>query len=43
MYRRLACAERYVIVFKDDSGVITGLAIDDFPEVQFREQVVPDV
>ena len=32
-----------VIVFKDEGGVITGMAIDEFPEVKFRERPDPDV
>jgi hypothetical protein len=32
-----------LIVFKDETGVITGMAIDEFPEVKFREQPDPDV
>ena len=27
-----------IIVFKDESAVITGMAIDEFPEVHFRER-----
>lgn len=36
-------ARHDVIVFKDDGGIITGMAIDEFPEVEFREQPDPDV
>ena len=32
-----------IIVFKDDGGSITGMAIDEFPEVEYREQPDPDV
>lgn len=32
-----------VIVFKDAAGVITGMALDEFPEVKFRERPDPDV
>jgi len=32
-----------VIVFKDEARVITGMAIDEFPEVEFRERPDPDV
>lgn len=32
-----------VIIFKDETNVITGMAIDEFPEVKFREQKDPDV
>ena len=32
-----------IIVFKDENDVITGMAIDEFPEVQFRERPDPDV
>ena len=32
-----------IIVFKDAHGVITGMAIDEFPEVEFRERPDPDV
>ena len=32
-----------IIVFKDEMNVITGMAIDEFPEVKFREPPDPDV
>ena len=32
-----------IIVFKDESAVITGMAIDEFPEVKFRERPDPAV
>lgn len=32
-----------IIVFKDEALVITGMAIDEFPEVQLRGQRDPDV
>ena len=32
-----------VIVFKDETGVVTGMALDEFPEVQLRERPDPDV
>ena len=32
-----------IIVFKDEKAVITGMAIDEFPEVKFRERPDPDV
>ena len=32
-----------IIVFKDENAVITGMAIDEFPEVKFRERPDPDV
>ncbi|KAL1518632.1 hypothetical protein AB1Y20_002920 [Prymnesium parvum] len=32
-----------VIVFQDEHRVISGLAIDEFPEVKFRERLDPDV
>lgn len=32
-----------VIIFKDEGGVITGMALDEFPEVKFRERRDPDV
>ena len=32
-----------IIVFKDEARVITGRAIDEFPEVQLRGQRDPDV
>ena len=32
-----------IIVFKDETAVITGMAIDEFPEVKFRERPDPDV
>ena len=32
-----------IIVFKDEAGVITGMAIDEFPEVELREIPDPDV
>jgi hypothetical protein len=32
-----------LIIFKDDTGVITGMAIDEFPQVTLREQSDPDV
>ena len=32
-----------IIVFKDDLRAITGMAIDEFPEVQLRERPDPDV
>jgi hypothetical protein len=32
-----------IIVFVDDAGAITGMAIDEFPEVTFREAADPDV
>ena len=32
-----------LIVFKDEAGVITGMGMDEFPEVQFREQADPAV
>lgn len=32
-----------VIIFKDDRDVVTGMAIDEFPDVQFREAEDPDV
>ena len=32
-----------IIVFKDESHVITGMAIDEFPEVELRERPDPDV
>ena len=36
-------ARHDVIVFKDDGGIITGMAVDEFPEVEYREQPDPDV
>tara|TARA_B110001452_G_scaffold232457_1_gene209765 strand:- start:356 stop:796 length:441 start_codon:yes stop_codon:yes gene_type:complete len=36
-------ARHDVIVFKDDGGTITGMAVDEFPEVEYREQPDPDV
>lgn len=32
-----------IIVFYDESKVITGMAIDEFPDVKFRERADPDV
>ena len=32
-----------IIVFKDESHVITGMAIDEFPEVELREMPDPDL
>lgn len=32
-----------VIVFKDEHGVVTGMALDEFPEVRFRQRLDPDV
>ena len=32
-----------IVVFKDESSVITGMAIDEFPDVEFREPPDPDV
>ena len=32
-----------IIVFKDDVRSITGMAIDEFPDVVFRERPDPDV
>jgi len=32
-----------IIVFKDDEDRITGMAIDEFPDVKFRERPDPDV
>jgi len=32
-----------VIVFQDQDRVITGMAIDEFPEVKFRDVADPDV
>ena len=32
-----------IIVFKDETDVMTGMAIDEFPEVKFRERPDPDV
>ena len=32
-----------IIVFKDETSVITGMVIDEFPEVKFRERPDPDV
>ena len=32
-----------VIVFRDETGTITGMAIDEFPEVELRERPDPDV
>ena len=32
-----------VIVFRDEDETITGMAIDDFPEVRLRELPDPDV
>ena len=32
-----------LIVFKDEQGVITGIAFDEFPEVNLRELPDPDV
>ena len=32
-----------IIVFKDEKDVITGMALDEFPEVKLREQPDPDV
>ena len=32
-----------IIIFKDAQGVITGMAIDEFPEVKFRPRPEPDV
>ena len=32
-----------LIVFKDETGVKTGMAIDEFPDVKFRELSDPDV
>ena len=32
-----------IIIFKDEDGVITGMAVDEFPEVQFRPKPDPDV
>ena len=32
-----------VIVFKDEAQVITGMAIDEFPEVELRSRPDPDV
>ena len=32
-----------VVIFKDEHGVITGMALDEFPEVELRQQPDPDV
>jgi hypothetical protein len=32
-----------IVVFKDEGSVITGMAIDEFPDVEFREPPDPDV
>ena len=32
-----------IIVFKDENDIVTGMAIDEFPEVKFRERPDPDV
>jgi len=32
-----------VMVFLDDDGAITGMSIDEFPHVKFREESLPDV
>src|SRR6056297_4109334 len=32
-----------IIVFLDEAGDITGMAIDEFPDVKFREAADPDV
>ena len=32
-----------IIVFKDEARVITGMAIDEFPDVKLREPTDPDV
>ena len=32
-----------IIVFKDENDVVTGMAIDEFPEVRYRELPDPDV
>jgi hypothetical protein len=32
-----------IIIFKDAQGVITGMAIDEFPEVKFGPRPEPDV
>lgn len=32
-----------IIVFKDEHGVVTGMAMDEFPDVKFRERADPDV
>uniref|UniRef100_A0A7S0Q5B3 Uncharacterized protein n=1 Tax=Coccolithus braarudii TaxID=221442 RepID=A0A7S0Q5B3_9EUKA len=32
-----------LIVFKDDEGKVSGMAIDEFPDVKFREVKDPDV
>lgn len=32
-----------IILFKDETGVITGMALDEFPEVTFRPVVDPSV
>lgn len=32
-----------IVIFKDEGSVITGMAIDEFPEVEFREPPDPDV
>ena len=32
-----------VILFKDETGIITGMAIDEFPDAELRAQPDPDV
>jgi hypothetical protein len=32
-----------IMVFKDEYGVITGIAMDEFPETELRERADPDV
>ena len=32
-----------IIVFKDEADVITGMAMDEFPEVKLRQRPDPDV
>ena len=32
-----------IIIFKDEQSVITGMAIDEFPEVQLKKHPDPDV
>lgn len=43
MLNGLQPARHDVIVFQDDAGITTGMAINEFPEVTFREAADPDV